>query len=180
MKTLFPGLAALAVIAAATPVSAQTVVVPAPAVPEVVVPAPAATVAVPVPTTDSSTRVKRVTVIPAPVAVPTGAPLAPVTTKTTTTTTTARTTINGVTVSDGVVDVYEPGARFVVRESTGPVSYSYGPQTVYTTPAGVALTAEQVRTRMRAGLPVRVEYLTEGQARVIQRVVIDDRYLKDD
>lgn len=170
MKTLLSGLAALAVMAAATPVSAQTVVVPAPAVPEVVVPAPA---------TSSSTTVKKVTVIPAPVAVPTGAPLAPVTTKTTTTTA-ARTTINGVTVSDGVVDVYEPGARFVVRESTGPVSYTYGPQTVYSTPGGVALTAEQVRTRMRAGLPVRVEYLTEGQTRVIQRVVIDDRYLKDD
>lgn len=172
MKLIVSGVAALLAAGAISNVSAQTVVVPAPApVPaEVVVPAP-----VPV---ESTTTTKRVTVIPPPVAVPTGAPLAPVTTKTTTTT--ARTTINGVTVSDGVVDVYEPGARFVVRESTGPVSYNYGPQTVYSTPGGVVLTAEQVRTRMRAGLPVRVEYLTEGQARVVQRVVIDDRYLKDD
>lgn len=170
MKILILGVAALSAVGIVSNISAQTVVVPAPAVPEVAVPVPA-----PV---DSTTTVKRVTVIPPPVAVPTGAPLAPVTTKTTTTT--ARTTINGVAVSDGVVDVYEPGARFVVREASGPVTYSYGPQTVYSTPGGVALTAEQVRTRMRAGLPVRVEYLTEGQARVIQRVVIEDRYLKDD
>lgn len=172
MKILLTGLAALTVVAAGISASAQTVVVPVPAVPEVVVPAPAPA-AVVAPGVESSTTVKRVTVIPPPRAVPTGAPLAPVTTKTTTTTT-ASTTINGVAVSDGVVDVYEPGTRFVVKESTGPVSYTYGPKTVYATPGGVILTAEQVRTRMRAGLPVHVEYLNEGQTRVIQRVVIDD------
>ncbi len=171
MKILLSGIAALLAFTAGTPAIAQTVVVPAPPAAEVAVP-------VPVPATESSTTVKRVTVIPAPVAVPTGAPLAPVTTKTTTTTT-ASTTINGVVVSDGVVDVYEPGARFVVREASGPVSYNYGPKTVYSTPGGVALTAEQVRTRVRAGLPVRVEYVNEGQSRVIQRVVVEDRYLKD-
>lgn len=74
--------------------------------------------------------------------------------------------------STGVVDVYEPGNRFIVREATGPVTYSYSPQTVYATPGGVVLTAEQVRTRMRAGLPVRVEYLPQGETRVIQRVII--------
>lgn len=83
-----------------------------------------------------------------------------------------------VTSSTGVVDVYEPGARFIVREATGPVTYSYGPQTVYATPGGVVLTAEQVRTRMRAGLPVRVEYLPQGETRVIQRVII--REVDDD
>lgn len=74
--------------------------------------------------------------------------------------------------SAGVVDVYEPGTRFVVREATGPVTYTYGPQTVYATPGGVVLTAEQVRTRMRAGLPVRVEYLPQGETRVIHHVII--------
>lgn len=85
-----------------------------------------------------------------------------------------------VTSSMGVVDVYEPGTRFVVRESTGPVSYTYGPQTVYATPGGVVLTAEQVRTRMRAGLPVRVEYMPQGDTRVIQRVIIREHDDDDD
>lgn len=85
-----------------------------------------------------------------------------------------------VTSATGVMDVYEPGTRFVVRESTGPVTYSYGPQTVYATPGGVVLTAEQVRTRMRAGLPVRVEYLPQGDTRVIQRVIIREHDEDDD
>ena len=79
--------------------------------------------------------------------------------------------------SNGVVDVYEPGTtttRFVVRETTGPVVYTYGPQVVYVSPGGMVLTADQVRTRMRAGLPVRVEYVTEGESRVVRRVVFEE------
>jgi len=54
------------------------------------------------------------------------------------------------------------------------VAYTYRPPTVYSTPGGVVPTGEQVTTRMRAGLPVRVEYMNQGDARVIQRVVIED------
>jgi hypothetical protein len=78
--------------------------------------------------------------------------------------------------SNGVVDVYEPGTQsFVVRETAGPVTYTYGPQVAYVTPAGRVLTAEQVRMRMRVGLPVRVEYVTEGERRVVRRVVVEER-----
>lgn len=77
--------------------------------------------------------------------------------------------------ANGVVDVYEPGTRVVLRETTGPVAYTYGPSVVYATPGGVVLTAEQVRTRMRAGLPIRVEYVNEGPVRVVRRVVIEER-----
>ncbi|MBN8421656.1 MAG: hypothetical protein J0L73_22255 [Verrucomicrobia bacterium] len=77
--------------------------------------------------------------------------------------------------ANGVVDVYEPGTRVVLREATGPVAYTYGPGVVYATPGGVVLTAEQVKTRMRAGLPIRVEYVNEGPVRVVRRVVIDER-----
>ncbi|WP_395737748.1 hypothetical protein [Prosthecobacter sp.] len=77
--------------------------------------------------------------------------------------------------ANGIVDVYEPGTRFVVRETTGPVTYTYGPQVVYATPRGVILTPAQVQTRMRAGLPVRVEYVNEGPTRVVRRVVIEER-----
>lgn len=85
-------------------------------------------------------------------------------------------TEGGVAVSSstGVVDVYEPGLRFIVRESTGPVSYSHSPQAVYATLGGMVLTAEQVRAHMRAGLPVRVEYVPQGETRVIQRVIIHE------
>lgn len=81
--------------------------------------------------------------------------------------------------ANGVVDVYEPGSRVVVKETTGPVTYTYGPQVVYATPGGVVLTPEQVATRMRAGLPIRVEYVTHEGNRVVKRVVIEEQYLRD-
>jgi len=81
--------------------------------------------------------------------------------------------------ANGIVDVYEPGTRVVVKETAGPVTYTYGPQVVYATPGGMVLTAEQVKTRMRAGLPIRVEYVTQGESRVVRRVVIEERYLRD-
>lgn len=89
----------------------------------------------------------------------------------TTTTTTETTTV---TTGTGVLDVYEPGTKFVVKETAGPVAYSYGPEVVYATPGGVVLTEEQIRTRIRAGLPVKVEYLDKGGVRVIRRVVVED------
>lgn len=135
----------LTLACAAATAGAQTVVVPAPAPSTVVVPAvPPAATPPPV-------------VVPAPV--PGGVAIA---------------APPGAVVANGVVDVYEPGARFVVRETTGPVAYTYGPDVVYATPGGVVLTAEQVRTRMRAGLPVRVEYINQGDTRVVRRVVIEE------
>ncbi|WP_395744231.1 hypothetical protein [Prosthecobacter sp.] len=77
--------------------------------------------------------------------------------------------------ANGIVDVYEPGTRFVVRETTGPVTYTYGPQVVYVGPAGVILTPDEVARRMHAGLPVKVEYVNEGPVRVVRRVVIEER-----
>ncbi len=146
MKTLlFSTLATAVVLSTAASVSAQTVVVPA-SPPPIVTPAP----------------------VPAGVTVvaPAGAVVAPGSTTTTTTRTIT---------SRGIIDAYTPNTNFIVREEAGPVTYTYGPQTVYATPGGVVLTAEQVRTRMRAGLPVSVEYVPNGDARVIQRVIIDER-----
>lgn len=147
MKALsFSTLAIALALGTAVNLSAQTTTVVVPASPPpVVTPAP----------------------VPAGVTVvaPAGSVVAPGTTTTTTRTITSR----------GIIDAYTPNTNFIVRESTGPVTYTYGPQTVYATPGGVILTAEQVRTRMRAGLPVSVEYVPNGDARVIQRVVIDER-----
>ena len=37
-----------------------------------------------------------------------------------------------------------------------------------------ALTEDQVRTRIKIGIPVSVQYVSEGDNRVISRVVVDE------
>lgn len=85
-----------------------------------------------------------------------------------------------VVTSRGTVSQYEPGTRFVVTEPSGPVTYTYGPSVVYRTSSGVVIPEAEVRTRFVTGAPVRVHYVTEGDRRVIQRVVLRDRGDKDD
>jgi hypothetical protein len=87
------------------------------------------------------------------------------TTTTTTTTTTA---------GSGTITEYAPGSAFVVKESSGPVTYRYGENISYVTRSGTALTEEQVRTHVKVGAPVRVLYSTEGDNRILNRVEIDD------
>lgn len=90
------------------------------------------------------------------------------------------TTTTQVTSADGTINTFVPGTTFVMKEQAGPVTYSYGPEVTYVTRGGVVLTPEQVRNRVRAGLPVRVEYMPQGETRVIQRVVIQDEDADDD
>ena len=89
--------------------------------------------------------------------------------KSTTTTTTTKTTT-----SAGTVTEYAPGKTFVIKESSGPVTYRYGQKVVYVTKGGKTLTDDEVRTRIKVGAPVSVHYSTEGQNRIINRVEIDD------
>jgi len=77
--------------------------------------------------------------------------------------------ISGYTITE-----YVPGTKFVVKESSGPVNYRYGKQVTYVTKSGKTLTEEEVRARIKIGLPVNVHYGTEGKERVINRVEIDD------
>lgn len=86
-----------------------------------------------------------------------------------TTTTTTKTTT-----STGTVAEYAPGTTFVVKESSGPMTYRYGSKVTYVTRSGKTLSDDEVRTRIRVGAPVSVHYITEGQNRVINRVEIDD------
>lgn len=86
------------------------------------------------------------------------------TTSTTTTTTT----------STGTIAEYAPGSTFVVKETSGPVTYSYGKNVTYVTKSGKTLSDADVKTRIRVGAPVSVHYATEGDTRVISRVEIDD------
>ena len=86
-----------------------------------------------------------------------------------TTTTTTKTTT-----TTGTITEYAPGKTFIVKETTGPVTYRYGTKVVYVTRKGTPLTEEQVRTRIKVGIPVSVHYITEGDHRFISRVEVDD------
>ena len=88
--------------------------------------------------------------------------------------TTTSTTTTTTTYGTGTISEYTPGSTFVVKESSGPVKYKYGKKVTYVTKGGKTLTDDEVRTRIKIGSPVRVQYGTEGDARVISRVEIDD------
>jgi len=87
----------------------------------------------------------------------------------TTTTTTTKTTMG-----NGTIAEYAPGKTFIVKETSGPVTYRYGEKVIYVTKKGRTLSDDEVRTRIKIGLPVNVQYATVGQDRVINRVEIDD------
>jgi hypothetical protein len=92
------------------------------------------------------------------------------------TTTTTTTTTGG----SGTLTEYTPGSAFIVKESAGPVTYRYGENVTYVTKSGTALTEEQVRTHVKVGAPVRVQYSSEGEDRILNRVEIDDIEIDDD
>jgi hypothetical protein len=54
------------------------------------------------------------------------------------------------------------------------VKYRYGKKVTYVTKSGKTLTEDDVKTRIKVGVPVSVQYATEGDARIVNRVEIDD------
>jgi len=84
------------------------------------------------------------------------------------------TTTTSTTTSTGTISEYAPGTSFVVKETSGPVKYRYGKKVTYVTRSGRALSDDDVKTRIRVGVPVHVHYSTEGEDRVISRVEVDD------
>jgi hypothetical protein len=90
-------------------------------------------------------------------------------TETTTTTTTTTTTR-----SSGTITEYSPGSTFVIKETSGPVTYRYGETVTYVTRSGKTLTADEVRTRVKVGIPVNAHFSTEGEDRIINRVEVED------
>jgi hypothetical protein len=86
--------------------------------------------------------------------------------ETTTTTTT--------TDANGTITEFTPGSTIVLREGSGPVNYRFGKTVVYTTKTGKTLTDADVRTKIRVGVPVRVHFMGEGDARVVDRVILDE------
>lgn len=84
------------------------------------------------------------------------------------------TTTTTYTTSTGTLHEYSPGSTFIVKETAGPVTYSYGDNVVYATRSGTVLTPEQVQARIRVGVPVHVDYAPQGETRIIRRVVVED------
>jgi len=78
------------------------------------------------------------------------------------------------TTTTGTLSEYVPGTTFIVKETSGPVKYTYGKTITYVTKSGKVLADDVVKTRIKVGVPVTVHYATEGETRVVNRVVIDD------
>jgi hypothetical protein len=87
---------------------------------------------------------------------------------------TSTTTTTKTTISNGTISEYSPGTTFIVKETNGPVTYRYGKTVTYVTRSGKTLTDADVKTRIKVGVPVRVQYLTEGENRIISRVELDE------
>ena len=77
------------------------------------------------------------------------------------------------TYGDGTISEYVPGQTFIVKESSGPVTYRYGKTVTYVTKKGRKLKEDELRDRIKVGAPVHVYYDRDGDARVINRVEVD-------
>ncbi len=93
---------------------------------------------------------------------------------------TASTTTVTTTTGTGTIAEYVPGTTFVVKETTGPVTYRYGKTVQYVTKSGRVITEPRMKSRIAVGRPVTVHYATEGDQRVVNRVVLDDKDDDDD
>ncbi len=85
-------------------------------------------------------------------------------------TTTTTTTTEG----SGTITSFTPGSTIVLKETTGPRSYRFGKTVTYVTRSGKTLDEDTVRTRIRVGVPVRVHYVGEGDAIMVDRVILDE------
>ncbi len=84
------------------------------------------------------------------------------------------TTTTKTVTTTGTIHEYAPGKTFIVKETSGPVTYRYGTKVVYVTKKGTILTEDQVRARIKVGIPVSVHYVLDGDNRVISRIEVDD------
>lgn len=84
------------------------------------------------------------------------------------------TTTTTTTTGNGTITEYAPGKTFIMKETSGPVTYRYGEKVTYVTRKGRTLSDDDVRTRIKVGIPASVHYSTVGQDRVINRIEVDD------
>ena len=90
--------------------------------------------------------------------------------QTSSTTTSTTTTTEGT----GTITTYSPGQTIVLKETTGPRTYRFGKTVTYVTRSGKTLDEDTVKTRIKVGVPVRVHYVGEGDAMMVDRVTLDE------
>ena len=90
--------------------------------------------------------------------------------QTSSTTTTTTTTTEGT----GTITTYSPGQTIVLKETAGPRTYRFGKTVTYVTRSGRTLDEDAVKTRIKVGVPVRVRYVGEGDAMMVDRVTLDE------
>jgi hypothetical protein len=86
----------------------------------------------------------------------------------------SQTTTTTTTEDNGTITTFTPGETIVLKETTGPKTYRFGKTVTYVTRSGKTLDEESVRTRIKVGVPVRVHYVGEGDAMLVDRVVLDE------
>ena len=86
----------------------------------------------------------------------------------------SETTTTTTTEDNGTITTFTPGETIVLKETTGPKTYRFGKTVTYVTRSGKTLGEETVRTRIKVGVPVRVHYVREGDAMLVDRVVLDE------
>ncbi len=92
----------------------------------------------------------------------------------TTTATAANAATTTTTVATGTVTEFNPGTTMIVKEQSGPVTYSYGDTVTYVSPAGEEIAVEKAKSMIQVGAPVSVSYATRGDTRVIERVELGE------
>src|SRR5256885_7321918 len=75
---------------------------------------------------------------------------------------TSSTTTTTTTTGSGTITEFTPGSTIVLKETSGPRTYHFGEKVVYVTKSGKVLEPDVVRTRIKIGLPVHVEFTGEG------------------
>ena len=88
----------------------------------------------------------------------------------TSSTTTTTTTTDGT----GTITTFTPGQTIVLKETAGPRTYRFGKTVTYVTRSGKTLDEDAVKTRIKVGVPVRVHYIGEGDAMMVDRVTLDE------
>src|SRR3954447_2036737 len=78
------------------------------------------------------------------------------------------------TTGGGTITEFSPGSTIVLKESSGPRHYKFGKHVTYVTKSGKTLDEATVRTRIKVGVPVHVDYAGTGDSMVVNRVVLDE------
>jgi hypothetical protein len=78
------------------------------------------------------------------------------------------------TEASGRITEYTPGSAIVLRETSGPVRYRFGKMVTYVTRSGRVLDEQTVRTRVKVGVPVQVQFTGTGANRMVDRVILEE------